>query len=114
MFAVIFLIVFAWYVIQQVKFAPEADPKRPWRTLTIWFGRMSFEDKTLNDNVPYARHAISIDENRAAFARVGWGDLHSTRPDKDADGFHLHRSYRGCNCQPHRYGLNVSTLISTK
>jgi Uncharacterized alpha/beta hydrolase domain (DUF2235) len=83
----VFLVVFVWYVTQQVKFAPEADPKRPWRTLTIWFGRMSFEDKTLNDNVPYARHAISIDENRAAFARVGWGGSHSTRPDKDADGF---------------------------
>ena len=27
--AVIFLIAFAWYVTQQVKFAPEADPKRP-------------------------------------------------------------------------------------
>jgi Uncharacterized alpha/beta hydrolase domain (DUF2235) len=85
--AAIFVITFVWYVMQQVKFAPQADPKRPWRTLTIWLGRMSFEDKTLNDNVPYARHAISIDENRAAFARVGWGDLHSTRPDKDADGF---------------------------
>jgi len=83
----IFLIVFVWYVTQQVKFAPEADRKRPWRTLTIWFGRMSFEDKTLNDNVLYARHAISIDENRAAFARVGWGDPRSTRPEKDADGF---------------------------
>jgi T6SS, Phospholipase effector Tle1-like, catalytic domain len=70
-----------------VKFAPEADPKRPWRTLTLSFGRMSFEDKTLNDNVRYARHAISIDENRAAFARVGWGDPHGARPDKDADGF---------------------------
>ena len=85
--AAIFSIVFVWYVTQQVKFAPEADPKRRWRTLTIWFGRMSFEDKTLNDNVRYARHAISIDENRAAFACVGWGDPHSTRPDKDADGF---------------------------
>jgi hypothetical protein len=85
--AAIFLIVFFWYVTQQVKFAPEADPKRPWRTLTIWFGRMSFEDKTLNDNVRYARHAISIDENRAAFARVGWGDPHSTRLDRDSDGF---------------------------
>jgi Uncharacterized alpha/beta hydrolase domain (DUF2235) len=70
-----------------VKFAPEADPKRPWRTLTLSFGRMSFEDKTLNDNVRYARHAISIDENRAAFARVGWGDPHGSRPDSDADGF---------------------------
>ena len=85
--AAIFLIVFVWYVTQQVKFAPEADPKRPWRTLTLSFGRMSFEDKTLNDNVRYARHAISIDENRAAFARVGWGDPHGSRPDKDADGF---------------------------
>jgi uncharacterized protein (DUF2235 family) len=85
--AAIFLLVFTWYVTQQVKFAPEADPKRPWRTLTIWFGRMSFEDKTLNDNVPYARHAISIDENRAAFTRVGWGDPHSTRPDHVSDGF---------------------------
>ena len=85
--AAIFLIVFVWYVTQQVKFAPEADPKRPWRTLTLSFGRMSFEDKTLNDNVRYARHAISIDENRAAFARVGWGDPHGSRPDRDADGF---------------------------
>jgi hypothetical protein len=83
----IFLIVFVWYVTNQVKFAPEANSKRPWRTLTIWFGRMSFEDKTLNDNVRYARHAISIDENRAAFARVGWGDPDSSRPEKDPDGF---------------------------
>jgi uncharacterized protein (DUF2235 family) len=89
----IFLIVFLWYVTQQVKFAPQADPKRPWRTFTIWFGRMSFEDKTLNDNVPYARHAISIDENRAAFVRVGWGDSHSTRPDRDADGFRTFEQY---------------------
>ncbi|MGA3140885.1 MAG: DUF2235 domain-containing protein [Xanthobacteraceae bacterium] len=86
--AAISLIVLVWYITQQVKFAPEADPRRPWRTLTVWFGRMSFADKTLNDNVRYARHAISIDENRAAFAHVGWGDpTHSTRPDRDGDGF---------------------------
>lgn len=83
----ILLIALIWYVTQQVKFAPQADPNRPWRTLTIWFGRMCFEDKTLNDNVRYARHAISIDENRGAFVRVGWGDPHSTRPDKDLDDF---------------------------
>ena len=65
-----------WYVIQQVKFAPRADPEKPWRTLNMFFGRMRFEDKTLNDNVRYARHAIAIDENRAAFARVGWGGSH--------------------------------------
>lgn len=31
-----------------------------------------FYDTTLNVNVGYAKHAISIDENRADFARVGW------------------------------------------
>jgi uncharacterized protein (DUF2235 family) len=87
MLVAIFLIVFVWYVTNQVKFAPEANSKRPWRTLTIWFGRMAFEDKTLDNNVRYARHAISIDENRAAFARVGWGDPDSSRPEKDPDGF---------------------------
>lgn len=30
-------------------------------------------DRFLDNLVPYARHAISIDENRAAFQRVGWG-----------------------------------------
>lgn len=87
------LITFVWYVTQQVKFAPAADPKKPWRTLNISFGRMSFEDKTLNDNVRYARHAISIDENRASFPRVGWGDSHSTRPYQDEQGIITFRQY---------------------
>ena len=91
--AAISVVAFIWYVTQQVKFAPQADPKRPWRTLTIWFGRMSFDDKTLNDNVRYARHAISIDENRASFVRVGWGDPHSSRPEKDADGIFTFQQY---------------------
>src|SRR6185437_268438 len=42
--------------------------------------------KTLNDNVRYARHAISIDENRAAFQRVGWGAASADRPEKDEQG----------------------------
>ncbi len=80
------LVAFIWYVTQQVKFAPSANPKKPWRTLNISFGRMSFEDKTLNDNVRYARHAISTDENRAAFQRVGWGAASANRPNKDEQG----------------------------
>lgn len=79
-------VVAIWYVTQQIKFAPRANPKRWWRTLNISFRRMSFEDKTLNDNVRYARHAISIDENRAAFKRVGWGGARSERPYKDEQG----------------------------
>jgi uncharacterized protein (DUF2235 family) len=87
------LVTFGWYVMNQVKFAPRANPKRWWRTLNISFRRMSFEDKTLNDNVRYARHAISIDENRAAFKRVGWGDPASTRREKDGQGINTFQQY---------------------
>jgi uncharacterized protein (DUF2235 family) len=34
--------------------------------------RMRFHDLKLSPRVPYARHAISIDENRAEFNRVRW------------------------------------------
>jgi uncharacterized protein (DUF2235 family) len=75
-----------WYVSQAVKYAPKANPQKWWRTFTVSLGRMRFEDKGLNDNVKYARHAIAIDENRASFNRVGWGDPKSTRPKLDQDG----------------------------
>jgi uncharacterized protein (DUF2235 family) len=87
------LIAFVWYVTQQVKFTPSANPRKPWRTLNISFRRMSFEDKTLNDNVRYARHAISTDENRASFPRVGWGDSHAARPYQDEQGIVTFRQY---------------------
>jgi uncharacterized protein (DUF2235 family) len=87
------LIIFIWYVTQQVKFAPSANPKKWWRTLNISFRRMTFEDKMLNDNVRYARHAISIDENRAAFQRVGWGAAGANRPDKDEQGIDTFQQY---------------------
>lgn len=87
------LTTFIWYVTQQVKFAPTANPKKWWRTLNISFKRMAFEDKTLNDNVRYARHAISIDENRAAFQRVGWGAASANRPNKDEQGIDTFEQY---------------------
>ena len=82
-----------WYLWQATRFAPTVNPKKWWRTLTMSLGRMRFEDKTLNDNVNYARHAISIDEDRASFARVGWGDPKSTRPFKDEQGVVTFRQY---------------------
>jgi hypothetical protein len=44
------------------------------RLVTLHFTRPKHEfyDTTLNVNVRYAKHAISIDENRADFARVRW------------------------------------------
>jgi hypothetical protein len=51
------------------------------RLLTIHLApaKHKFYDTTLNPNVPYAKHAISIDENRADFARVKWSPLDNTR-----------------------------------
>ena len=45
-----------------------------WQTFHFTSLRMRFYDQELNTNVGYARHAIALDENRAAFQRVPWGD----------------------------------------
>jgi T6SS, Phospholipase effector Tle1-like, catalytic domain len=39
----------------------------------------------MNRNIPYAKHAISIDENRKEFARVRWG-VPDDRPSRDEFG----------------------------
>src|SRR4029077_9618831 len=53
--------------------------KYPWyRTLHLTEGRMNFYDNTLNPNVKFARHAISIDEGRPSFKRVPWGGRANT------------------------------------
>lgn len=90
---IIVLITLIWYLKSHVKFKPRANPKKWWRTFTMSLGRMHFEDISLNDNVKYARHAIAIDENRASFTRVPWGDPESTRPDRDEDGFFTFQQY---------------------
>jgi len=45
---------------------------------------MKFYDTELSARVSYARHAISIDENRKDFARVGWSSQRGA--GKDANG----------------------------
>jgi uncharacterized protein (DUF2235 family) len=63
-------------------------PGYPWwkQILTTHFTEIwqKFYDRDINENAGYAKHAMSIDENRKAFARVSWGfksddDKHSTR-----------------------------------
>lgn len=44
-----------------------------WRTVHFASARMKMYDTELDPAVAYARHALSIDEARAAFARVRWG-----------------------------------------
>jgi hypothetical protein len=56
----------------RVKFATGL-PGHPWyKTLHLTPIRMTFFDRSLNENVRYARHALSIDERRADFDRVAW------------------------------------------
>jgi type VI secretion system (T6SS) phospholipase Tle1-like effector len=45
-----------------------------------------FYDYTLNPNIPYAKHAISIDENRKDFRRVGWDPGEHKAPERDERG----------------------------
>ncbi|HTE76286.1 MAG TPA: DUF2235 domain-containing protein [Xanthobacteraceae bacterium] len=45
-----------------------------------------FYDYTLNPSIPYAKHAISIDENRRDFQRVGWDPGQSDRSSRDEKG----------------------------
>jgi len=44
-----------------------------WASVHLTPFRQRFYDTDLHPRVPYARHAIAIDENRADFARVKWG-----------------------------------------
>lgn len=45
-----------------------------------------FYDYTLNSNIAYAKHAISMDENRKDFRRVGWDPGDTDRPTRDERG----------------------------
>jgi Uncharacterized alpha/beta hydrolase domain (DUF2235) len=58
-----------------LKWAPRLPGYGFWKRLkTLHLAELQhrFYDTTLNVNVGYAKHAISIDENRKDFARVGW------------------------------------------
>jgi hypothetical protein len=55
------------------RWAPGLPAIRWWRTIHLTTARMKMYDTELDEQVRFARHAISIDERRASFARVPWG-----------------------------------------
>ncbi len=55
-----------------VKYAVGLEGYTFWETLHVTHLKMKFYDNQLNPDVPYAKHALSIDENRADFERVPW------------------------------------------
>jgi uncharacterized protein (DUF2235 family) len=73
---------FISYLATHIKFATgTGDPIYKTLHMTLW--GLQFYDRTLNDRVSFARHALSIDENRRDFARVPWTNpqgIHERKP----------------------------------
>jgi uncharacterized protein (DUF2235 family) len=70
------------YVATHLKSAVGLPGYTFWQTLHLASPKMKFYDLHLNNAVWYARHAMSIDENRADFARVPWGGSHNKGPER--------------------------------
>jgi uncharacterized protein (DUF2235 family) len=70
-----------------LKWAPPLPGYEFWKRFeTLHFTELKhrFYDTTLNVNVDYAKHAISIDENREDFARVPWAPTAEKQNKRDA------------------------------
>ncbi|MBY3328788.1 DUF2235 domain-containing protein [Rhizobium laguerreae] len=78
------VLVLAWYLATHVKSARGLTAPW-WKTLHITGWRMRFYDTLLNSRVMFAKHALSIDENRATFARVAWTNTDTEIMDGKAD-----------------------------
>ncbi|AWI62391.1 DUF2235 domain-containing protein [Sinorhizobium fredii] len=81
------LIALIWYLQAHLKWT--MGLKVPWwQTIHLTGWRMQFYDTILNQRVSYAKHALSIDENRATFARVPWTDQEDLiDPDREESWF---------------------------
>jgi uncharacterized protein (DUF2235 family) len=83
------VLVLAGYVFTHFKFdfqVPGYNWKQKFCTMHWTDLYLKFYDYTLNPNIPYAKHAISIDENRKDFNRVGWDPGEADRPSRDENG----------------------------
>lgn len=77
------------YLINYLKIAPSFAKLGFFKrlaTLHVAELKHRFYDTTLNVNVGYAKHAISIDENRKDFARVGWSPTAEKQNRRDESG----------------------------
>lgn len=63
----------AWYAATHIKWARGLSVPW-WKTVHITGLKMRFYDKELSSRVKHAKHALSIDENRADFFHVPWVD----------------------------------------
>jgi uncharacterized protein (DUF2235 family) len=73
------------YAITHVQYAVGLPGYSFWQTFHVTAPKMKFYDLHLDNAVWYARHAMSIDENRADFARVPWGSSQNKGPPRPDD-----------------------------
>ena len=73
-----------WYFVTHVQYAVGLPGYSFRQTFHFTAPKMQFYDKHLDNAVWYARHAMSIYENRADFARVEWGSARNTGPARPA------------------------------
>jgi hypothetical protein len=78
---VVAIIALTVYLSTHVKWETRLKRKRRWRLCHLTVMRM--RDWSLSDKVVYAKEALSIDENRADFARVPWGTRGVVLPDDE-------------------------------
>jgi len=64
----------AAYIFTHLKFSFSLPGFHWWETIHLTTFRQKFYDQSLDECIGYARHAISIDERRADFKRVKWGE----------------------------------------
>jgi len=67
-----------WYAVSHLRYATGLKDYSFWQTLHFTSPKMKFYDPHLDNQVRYARHALSIDETRADFAIVKWGSKSNT------------------------------------
>jgi uncharacterized protein (DUF2235 family) len=81
-----FIVAVLWYAIAHVQYAAGLEGYSFWKTLHFTSWKMQFYDKHLDNAVWYARHAMSIDEDRADFPRVQWASSQNSGPPRP-DGY---------------------------
>ena len=69
--------VYIWFAYRRINDYPNLG-EHQWHIAN--FLRFEFYDKSLNEDVYAARHALAIDESRKDFTRVKWGNKGITRP----------------------------------
>jgi hypothetical protein len=80
--AAMLLAVSFWLIFYSFRWARSLPGHPWWRTIHINPIRVKMYDKGLDERVAFARHAISIDEDRRSFPRVRWGKPGVWKPSK--------------------------------